>query len=78
MTATVKDRQSLCDVALQYFGTVEAAFIVADRLGIAVTDTPTRGATFEYQASEVMDQHVVNYYERKGIVPTTAIDIRPK
>lgn len=78
MTATVQDRQSLFDVALQYFGTAEAAFLVADRLGIAVTDTPPRGGVFEYQPDEVLDQHVVDYYARNGIIPTTALENQPK
>lgn len=78
MTGIVQDRQSVLDLALQYFGTPEAAFTVADRLGIAVTDTPTPGAAFDYLSGEVIDQHVVDYYLRKGIVPTTEIEKQPK
>lgn len=78
MTATVHDRQSVFDVALQYFGTAEAAFLAADRLGIAVTDTPPRGATFEYQPDEVPEPHIAEYYARSGIVPTTALENQPK
>lgn len=72
MIATAQDRQSIFDLALQYFGTPEAAFLVADRLGVAITDAPPHGATFEYQADEVADQYIVNYYLRHGIIPTTA------
>lgn len=78
MTATVQDRQSVFDVALQYFGSIEAAFLVADRLGIAVTDAPPRGASFAYGPEEVLDPHVAGYYARHGIVPTTAIETQPK
>lgn len=71
MTGTVQERQTVFDVALQYFGSAEACFVVAEKLGISITDTPTAGATFEYDLNEVVDRHVVNYYSKNGIIPTT-------
>lgn len=74
MTAVVSDRQSVFDVALQYFGDVSASVIVAERLNVAVTDKLIVGATFEYNESEVVNKQVVNYYSQNNITPTTDDD----
>lgn len=71
MIGTVNERQTVFDLALQYFGSAEACFLVADRLGITITDTPPPGAVFEYSATEIMDKQVVDYYSKNAIVPTT-------
>lgn len=71
MTAVVNDRQSVFDVALQYFGDVSASIIVAERLNVAITDKLTIGATFEYSESEVVNEQVVDYYQQNNITPTT-------
>lgn len=64
MTAVVSDRQSVFDVALQYFGDVSASVIVAERLNVAVTDKLTIGVTFEYSESEIVNKQVVDYYQK--------------
>lgn len=71
MTATVNHRQTVFDLALQHLGSAEACFLVADRLGICVTDTPPPGAAFDYSAAEIADPHVAGYYARNAIQPTT-------
>ena len=70
MTATVHPRQCVLDVALQYFGSIEAAYIVADRLDASIDQTLTAGATFEYSPDEIIDPSVVNYYKNNNIIPT--------
>lgn len=74
MTITVQQRQSVLDIALQYFGSIEAAFLVAERLGVSITDRLTAGMTLEYDASEIIDNNVVAYYAKNNIVPTTEIE----
>lgn len=74
MTAIVSDRQSVFDVALQYFGDVSASIIVAERLNVAVTDRLTIGVVFEYSESEIVNKQVVNYYRQNNIIPTTDDD----
>lgn len=71
MTATIQERQTVFDLALQYFGSAEACFLVAERLGIAVTDTPPVGVTFNYEITDIIDHRVVDYYSKNGIIPTT-------
>ena len=71
MTATVQERQTILDIALQYFGSIEACFLVAEKLGISITDQPPTGATFNYQNTDVIDKNVVDYYIKNNIVPTT-------
>ena len=71
MIVTVRHRQSVFDLALQHFGSVEACFKVADRLGIEITDETTAGATFQMEENEIIDKTVVDYYEQNNIIPTT-------
>lgn len=73
MIAIVQDRQTVFDLALQYLGSAEACFFVAEKLGISVTDMPAPGASFEYETSDIVDPHVVDYYRKNGIVPATEI-----
>lgn len=74
MTAVVSDRQSVFDIALQYFGDVSASVMVAERLNVAVTDKLTIGVTFEYSESEIVNKQVVDYYQQNNITPTTDDD----
>ena len=74
MIAEVQHRQSVFDVALQVFGTAEAAFIVAEKLGCSITDPIEAGSTLEYGIEEVVDKHVADYYRKNGIIPTTEIE----
>lgn len=74
MTAVVSDRQSVFDIALQYFGDVSASVMVAERLNVAVTDKLIVGATFEYSESEIVNKQVVDYYQQNNITPTTDDD----
>ncbi len=74
MKATVQHRQSVFDLALLYFGTVDAAFLVAEKLGCSVTDLVNAGTAFEYSTSEIQDKRVTEYYEKNQITPATALE----
>ena len=48
MKVTVKDRQSLFDVAIQVLGSAEGVFALAERNGLSITDRLTDGQELEY------------------------------
>ena len=67
---TVRDRQTLFDIALQYCGDREAVFEIAKLNDFPVTAELSAGT--EVTVPEVINQRVVNYYEINRIVPATA------
>jgi len=73
MIVTVQPRQSVFDIALQHFGSPEAAFVVAEKIGCSITDELTAGIDIEFSGSEILDKRVVEYYRQNGIVPATDV-----
>lgn len=71
MEVTVKDRQSLLDMALQTAGSMEAAFGIAEAGGLALTDTLQDGQTLE--TVKAVDAAVVRRYAAQGVEPATAL-----
>lgn len=86
MTATITYGQSILDVALQYLGSAEGCFIVAQKLDVSITGTAMTaekdapetvelaGRTFDYSVNDIIDPVVADYYRRNNIVPTTDIE----
>lgn len=72
MRATALNRQSLIDIALQYGGTVDAAFEMSLMNNVSITADLVSGQQVDIP---VIPQQaaVVNYYRRNGITPATAI-----
>ena len=68
---TVASRQSILDIALQYCGSVEAAFQIAQINNLALTDELTPGQQIEIPA--VVNSSVVQYYMNHKIQPATAL-----
>lgn len=64
--------QSIFDIALQYFGTVEAAFDIALLNKISVTDILPVGLKLELPAIDYGFRQVLNYYKSNRIAPATA------
>lgn len=52
MIVTVKDRQSLLDVAIQVLGSPTGVFALAERNGLSITDRLTDGQQLTYDKSE--------------------------
>jgi len=73
MTITIQQRQNVFDVALQHFGSPEAAFLVAEKLGCSITDELTAGVEIDFFESEIIDRLIVEHYRKNGIVPATAM-----
>jgi len=63
--------QSIFDLAIQHCGAIEAAFQIALKNNIGLTDELTVGA--ELASTEIVNRDVVNYYARRGLQPATEI-----
>ncbi|MDR0559123.1 MAG: hypothetical protein LBG92_03070 [Prevotellaceae bacterium] len=70
MVVTVLSRQSLLDLAVQTSGSAEAAFELAAKNGISVTDDIDAGCELETVA--VANAATANYYRNNDIKPATA------
>lgn len=73
MRSTIHNRQSLPDMAIQECGTFEAAFALAERNGLALTDNLTAGQELEIPPEQVTKKQVVVTLESQSVKPATAI-----
>lgn len=73
MQITVKDRQSLADIAVQYLGGVEGIFALAERNGISITAKLKDGQTLDWELADTVDATVQKIYAAQGIEPATDI-----
>ena len=73
MTITVRDRQTLLDIAVQYLGSAVGVMTLAERNGIQITARLRDGQQLEYELDDIVDAAVVRAYDLKGIVPATEI-----
>lgn len=73
MQITVKDRQSLADIAVQYLGGVEGIFALAERNGISITAKLEDGQTLDWELADTVDATVQRIYAAQGIEPATDI-----
>ena len=69
-TATVLDRQSIFDIAIQHCGAAEVAYDIAVINGISITDELTVGQVLELP--EPINKDIVKYYKDKNLTPATA------
>ena len=73
MTVTVKQRQTVSDIAIQVYGSIEAAVAIAEANGLSVTDDLEAGATIECP-DKVYDRYLQSYVSKRRVVPATAAD----
>ncbi len=73
MQITVKDRQSLADIAVEYLGGVEGIFALAERNGISITARLEDGQTLDWELADTVDAQVQKTYAAQGIEPATDI-----
>lgn len=73
MQITVKDRQSLADIAVQYLGGVEGIFALAERNGISITAKLEDGQTLDWELADTVDATVQKTYAVQGIELATDI-----
>ena len=74
MQIIVKDQQSLLDVAVQYLGSAEAVFALAERNGISITDRLRDGQALQWEVTDIGDAKVQKLYKLHSIIPATDID----
>ena len=73
MRTTIHNRQSLLDVAVQECGSFDAAFALAERNGIALTDDLTAGRVLEVAPEDVDKKRIVTALAVQDVKPATAI-----
>jgi hypothetical protein len=73
MQRTVLHNQSLLDVALLHFGTIEAVFDIGILNGKGIDEQILPGEILEMPLIDYGHSEVVNYYKYKNIVPATAV-----
>ena len=74
MQLTVKDRQSLPDIALLALGSLAGIFSLAVRNGLSVTATLADGQPIAYELEDVVSDTVSSEYALRHISPATDID----
>ena len=74
MEVTVKDRQSLPDIAVQCLGGFEGVFALAERNDISITGRLTDGTVLQWEHADAVDANVQNVYALRGLSPATDID----
>lgn len=74
MEITVKDRQSLLDVAIVALGSAAAAFALVQSNNISLTASLRDGQVLQYRAADVASERVRSAYELRRLAPATDID----
>ena len=74
MEITVKDRQSLFDIAIQYLGSVEGVWLLAEKNNISITDELEDGTILKYDSTDIIDTKVAEHYAQERVSPATDID----
>ena len=74
MQLSVKDRQTLPDIALLALGSLAGIFSLAVRNDISVTATLADGQTIDYELDDVISDAVRSEYALRHISPATDID----
>lgn len=72
MKVAVLQNQTLSDIALQVYGSVEGVFVLATDNNLSVTTELKAGQMLEYQADKVINKQIVQYYSDNNIHPATA------
>ena len=76
MKKTVKEGQSLVDIALETCGGVEATWALAVRNGLSVTSRIELGAQIAYESEDMADARIANKYAVEGIEPATEVSAK--
>ena len=72
MQTTTRNNQTLLDIAVQECGTVEAAFEIAERNGLALTDELNTGQKLDIVMTTTREESVVQELAADRIKPATA------
>ena len=72
MQSTVRNNQTLLDVAVQECGNVESAFEIAERNDLALTDELQTGQTLDIPVTTPSSETVAQDLAAEGVKPATA------
>ncbi len=75
LTVTVRRRQTLSDICLQVYGTLEGIMALARANGLAASEELQPGLVLECP-DVTYDAYLQTYVRKNGIVPATAYDGR--
>lgn len=73
---SVLNNQNLLDIALQEFGDAKAAYGLALRNGVNITDDVV-GKEINIATDDYSDITILNFYKEKSIKPATALPLIP-
>lgn len=76
MEVTVKDRQSLFDIAVQCLGGIEGVFAFAEHNGISITDRLSDGTVLLWEHTDVVNANVQKTYALRGLFPATELETK--
>lgn len=74
MIINVTHRQSLLDLSIQVYGSINEVLVLAVANGISVTDVLEPNTKIEVPDIEVSDPTTQAYYARRNLRPATALD----
>lgn len=72
MKVTVLSGQSLADIAIQVYGSMEAVFTLALENGISVTDDLEPGQILFFSDENMPDKGIARHYAVNKIFPATS------
>lgn len=73
MKVKVNDGQTLADISIQEYGSLEAAMELARANGMSITDIPVSGSELQLQDA-VYDRTMADYCKVNGVTPATQRD----
>lgn len=73
MTIVVLDNQTFLDISIQYTGNVINAFEIAKYNSLAIDQMLTPGQEIEIPEDLELNENIMDFYKRKGIIPGTAL-----
>lgn len=74
MKVTVRNGQTLTDIAIQVYGSAEAVFTLASENALDITDKLTTGMELDYSSDNIVNKRIVDYYAANKIYPCTQDD----
>lgn len=74
MEITVKDRQTLLDLAIIHLGSAAGAFALVRRNGISLTANLKDGQALTYEAAEIIAPAIRETFAVRGLSPATDMD----
>lgn len=75
MTITILHNQSLLDIAIQYTGDAQNAFLIAKENSLSVSAYLVPGFELVIPQGMPFNRNILEYYQAKDIKPATGVEI---